>query len=107
MYKRQGKDLVVNVAQTTPKANEQAKLEKQNEFIDDIIEIVSQYCKYIFLIDPKKEEVKLLKKENVLALTDEKEHRIYAYPTEQAILYGIADIKPKYFYIHKNYYRCV
>lgn len=78
--------------------------QKQNEFIDDIIEIVSQYCKYIFLIDPKKEEVKLLKKENVLALTDEKEHRIYAYPTEQAILYGIADIKPKYFYIHKNYY---
>lgn len=76
----------------------------QNEFIDEIISIVSDYCKYIFLIDPKKEEVKLLKKENVLALTDEKEHRIYAYPTEQAVLYGIMDIKPKYFYIPKNYY---
>ena len=29
-----GKDLVVNVAQTTPKAKEQAKLETHNEFID-------------------------------------------------------------------------
>lgn len=78
--------------------------QKQSEFIDEIIEIVSEYCKFIFLIDPKKEEVQLLKKENVLALTDEKEKRIYAYPTEQAILYGIMDIKPKYFYIPNNYY---
>lgn len=78
--------------------------QKQNEFIDEIIQIVSDNCKYIFLIDPKKEEVKLLKKENVLALTDEREQRIYAYPTEQAILYGILDIKPKYFYIPKSYY---
>lgn len=78
--------------------------QKQKDFIDEIIKIVSNNCKYIFLIDPKKEEVKLLKKENVLALTDEKEQRIYSYPTEQAILYGIMDIKPKYFYIPKNYY---
>ena len=78
--------------------------QKQNEFIDELIKIISDYCKYIFLIDPKKEEVKLLKKENVLALTDEREQRIYAYPTEQAVMYGIFDIKPKYFYIPKNYY---
>ena len=77
--------------------------QKQKEFIDDIIDIVSNNCKYIFLVDPKKDGVQLLKKENVLALTDEKEQRIYSYPTEQAILYGIMDIKPKYFYI-PNYY---
>lgn len=29
-----GKDLVVNIAQTTPKTKEQAKLETHNEFID-------------------------------------------------------------------------
>lgn len=29
-----GADLVVNIAQTTPKAKEQAKLETHNEFID-------------------------------------------------------------------------
>lgn len=78
--------------------------QKQKDFIDEIIDIVSNNCKYIFLIDPKKDGVQLLKKENVLALTDEKEQRIYSYPTEQAILYGIMDIKPKYFYIPDNYY---
>lgn len=78
--------------------------QKQSEFIDEIIDIVSNNCKYIFLVDPKKDGVKLLKQENVLALTDEKEQRIYSYPTEQAILYGIMDIKPKYFYIPRNYY---
>ena len=66
---------------------------KQNTFIDEIIKIISNRCKYLFLIDPKYEEVRKLKEQNVLALTDEKQQRIYAYPTELAILYGIIDIK--------------
>ena len=78
--------------------------ETKNNFIDGIIDNVSKYCNYLFLIDPKKEEVKMLKEQNVLALTDEREKRIYAYPTELAILYGLIEIKPKYYYISKNYY---
>lgn len=78
--------------------------QKQNEFIDEIIDIISKNCNQLFLIDPKNEEVKLLREKNVLALTDEKEKRIYAYPTELAILYGLIDIRPKYFYIPKKYY---
>lgn len=85
-------------------ANIKGVFQKQNEFIDEIIKIISENCNYIFLIDPKKDEVKILKKENVLAITDEREKRIYAYPTEQAILYGLFDIKPKCFYIPRNYY---
>lgn len=78
--------------------------QKQNEFIDEIIDIISKNCNQLFLIDPKKEEVRMLKEKNVLALTDEREKRIYAYPTEQAILYGLIDIRPKYFYIPRKYY---
>ncbi len=78
--------------------------EKKNQFIDEIIEVISKYCRYLFLVDPKNEEVKMLKENKVIALTNEKEQRIYAYPTEQAILYGICDIKPKYFYIPRGYY---
>lgn len=78
--------------------------QKQNEFIDEIIDIISKNCNQLFLIDPKKEEVRMLKEKNVLALTDEREKRIYAYPTELAILYGLIDIRPKYFYIPKKYY---
>ena len=77
---------------------------KQNTFIDEIIKIISDRCKYLFLIDPKYEEVRNLKEQNVLALTDERQQRIYAYPTELAILYGIIDINPKYFYIPNKYY---
>ncbi len=75
----------------------------KNEFIDEIIDSVSKYCQNIFLIDPKKEGVLLLRKEKAIAITDEKERKIYAYPTEQAILYGVMEIKPKYFYIQKKY----
>lgn len=77
---------------------------KQNEFVDEIIDIISKNCNQLFLIDPKNNEVKMLKERNVLALTDEREKRIYAYPTELAILYGLIDISPKYFYIPKKYY---
>ena len=77
---------------------------KQNTFIDGIIKIISDRCKFLFLVDPKFAEVRALKEQNVLALTDEREQRIYAYPTELAILYGIIDINPKYFYIPKKYY---
>ena len=78
--------------------------QKQNDFIDEIINIISERCKFLFLIDPKNDEVKMLKQKNVLALTNEREQRIYAYPTELAILYGLCDIKPKYFYIPRGYY---
>ncbi len=75
----------------------------KNEFIDEIIQSVSENCNNILLIDPKKDGVLLLQREKAIAITDEKEKKIYAYPTEQAILYGIMEIKPKYFYIPSRY----
>ena len=33
--------------------------QKQNEFIDEIIDIISKNCNQLFLIDPKKEEVRM------------------------------------------------
>ena len=78
--------------------------EKKKHFIDELIKIVSDKCRFLFLIDPSNQEVKMLKEKNVLALTNEREKRIYAYPTELAVLTGIIDINPKYFYISKKYY---
>ena len=52
---------------------------KQNTFIDGLIKIIDERCKYLFLVDPKYEEVRALKEQNVLALTDEREKRIYAW----------------------------
>lgn len=78
--------------------------EKQNDFIDSVIKIVSDNCNQLLLVDPKQEEIKAMKEQNVLALTDEKNKKMYVYPTELAILYGLIDIKPKYFYVPRKYY---
>lgn len=78
--------------------------EKQNDFIDSVIKIVSDNCNQLLLVDPKQEEIKAMKEKNVLALTDEKNKKMYVYPTELAILYGLIDIKPKYFYVPRKYY---
>lgn len=87
--------------------NDYAKIKmvdtSKNEFLEEIIKDVDEYCNYIYLLDPKKEEIQSLKRQNTLALTEEREKKIYSYPTEIALLYGIADIKPKYFFIHKKY----
>ena len=45
-----GKDLVVNVAQTTPKAKEQAKLETHNEFIDIFYDHKKEYLSETYLL---------------------------------------------------------
>ena len=78
--------------------------EKQNDFIDGVIKIISDNCNQLLLVDPKQEEIQMMKKQNVLALTDEKNKKMYVYPTELAVLYGLIDIKPKYFYVPKKYY---
>ena len=75
----------------------------KSEFLEEIIGDIDLYCNQIYLLDPKKKEIQELKRKNTLALTDEREKKIYSYPTEVALLYGIVDIKPKYFFIHNKY----
>ncbi len=76
----------------------------QNEFIDNIIiKTLKEHCGYIYLVDPKNGEKDILEKQNVIAMTNEVEKKIYAYPTEIALLYGISDIKPKFFFIGNKY----
>lgn len=76
----------------------------KNEFIENIIiKAISDNCKYIYLVDPKNEEKDILDKQNVIAMTNEVEKKIYAYPTEVALLYGLSDIRPKYFFIGSKY----
>lgn len=75
----------------------------KSEFLEEIIKDIDEYCNFIYLLDPKREEIQSLKSQDTLALTEEREKKVYSYPTEVALLYGIADIKPKYFFIHEKY----
>ena len=73
----------------------------KNEFLNLILETIKKQCLNIQLIEPDKAEI--LKKNNVLAVTNEKERSILCYPTENALLYALADIMPKYFYIENAF----
>ena len=69
----------------------------KDEFLNLILDTIKKYCDNINLIEP--DEADILNKNNVLAVTNEKERSILCYPTENALLYAISDIMPKYFYM--------
>lgn len=73
----------------------------KEDFLNLILDTIKKYCDNIKLIEP--EEAEVLRKNNVLALTNEKERSILCYPTENALLYAISDIMPKYFYIADDF----
>ena len=45
----------------------------------------------------------MLIKNDVLAVTNERERSILSYQTDIAILYAISDISPKYYYISQDF----
>lgn len=75
----------------------------KEDFLNEIIETIRLYCDNIKTVEPDSNQAKMLIKHNVTALTNERERSILAYPTENAFLYAISDISPKYFYINQNF----
>lgn len=75
----------------------------QNEFLEEFINIIDNYCDNIKAVEPDTKEANLLKSNKVIALTNEKERSILCYPTENALLFAVSDIIPKYFYIPKEF----
>lgn len=75
----------------------------RDDFLNEIIETIRLYCDNIKTVEPDSDQAKLLIKNKVNALTNEKERSILAYPTEIALLYAISDISPKYFFITEDF----
>ena len=73
----------------------------KDEFLNLILNTIKKYCDNIKLVEP--EEADILNKNNILAVTNEKERSILCYPTEIALLYAISDIMPKFFYIPNTF----
>ena len=78
-------------------------VKKQNEFIEEFIKIIDNYCENIKTVEPDTEEANLLKDNEVIALTNEKERSVLCYPTENAMLFAVSDILPKYFYMPEDF----
>jgi hypothetical protein len=75
----------------------------KDEFLEEIIDTIQKYAEHVQIVEPESDEANILKNNNVLALTNDRERSILAYPTELSFLYAVSDIIPKYFYVDKNY----
>lgn len=75
----------------------------KESFLEEIVESIKLYCDNIKYVEPNSKEAELLKSNNVLALTNEKERSILCYPTEVSLLFAISEITPKYFYISNDF----
>ena len=71
----------------------------KDEFLTETVDIINKYLDNVKVVEPESPGAELLVKNNVLALTNEKERSLLAYPTEISLLYGISDIVPKYFFV--------
>ncbi len=71
----------------------------KQEFLTELVETINKFCDNVKTVEPDSKGSDILEKNKVLALTNEKERSILAYPTENSLLYAISDITPKYFYI--------
>ena len=75
----------------------------KEDFLNEIVEVIRLYCDNIKTVEPDSDQAKMLIKNKVKAVTNEKERSILSYPTEQALLYAISDISPKYFFINTDF----
>ena len=75
----------------------------KDEFLQEIIDIIKEYCDNVKLVEPNSQDAEIIKNNNVFSITNTKERSILAYPTELSLLYGIIDIMPKYFYIESSF----
>lgn len=75
----------------------------KEDFLNEIVEIIRLYCDNLKTVEPDSDQAKLLIRNKVKAVTNEKERSILAYPTEISFLYAISEISPKYFYMEEDF----
>ena len=75
----------------------------KDEFLSHMLEVIQKYCDNIKTVEPESVGAELLIKHKVEAVTNYNERSILVYPTEQAMLYAISDIEPKYFFVKKDF----
>ena len=75
----------------------------KEDFLNEIIETIRLYCDNVKTVEPDSNQAKMLIKNKVKALTNEVERSILVYPTEQALLYALSEISPKYFFVNQDF----
>ena len=75
----------------------------KEDFLNELVETIRLYCDNVKTAEPDSDQAKLLVKNNLRALTNERERSILVYPTEIDLLYALSDISPKYFFINDTF----
>ena len=77
---------------------------EKNEFMEQLIKIIEKDCKKIEIVEPNSGKGRVLKKYNLHSISDLAYKKIVTYPVEADVLYAIADLERKYFYIPEEQY---
>lgn len=75
----------------------------KEDFLNELIETIRLYCDNVKTVEPDSSQAKILKKNHLRALTNERERSILTYPTEIDLLYALSDISPKYFFVNDSF----
>ena len=76
----------------------------KNEFMERLINTIDKSCNKIEIVEPGSAKGKVLQKYNLHSISDKVDKKIISYPIEEDLLYAIADIKNKYYYISDDHY---
>ena len=77
---------------------------EKNEFMENLIQIIEKDCNKIELVEPNSNKGKILKKYGLHSISDLAYKKIVTYPIEADILYAIADLERKYYYIKEEHF---
>ena len=76
----------------------------KNEFMEKLINIIDKNCNKVEIVEPGSAKGKVLQKYNLHSISDKVYKKIISYPIEEDLLYAIADIQKKYYYISDDHY---
>lgn len=77
---------------------------EKNEFMEELTNIIDKNCNKVEIVEPSSAKGKVLQKYNLHSISDKIYKKIIAYPIEEDLLYAIADIQKKYYYISDDHY---
>ena len=75
----------------------------EHVFLMNILDVIQKYCDNVKIVEPDSVQAGILVQHNVSAVTNTKERSILSYPTELSMLYALADIEPKYYFMKDEF----
>ena len=76
----------------------------KKDLMEELTNIIEKNCNKIEMVEPNSDKGKVLKKYNLHSISDKAYKKIITFPVEADLLYALADIEKKYYYIKEEHY---